>query len=407
MKEAGIFLLLMSLLFTSQSGYAERYQNHSNVNAVKSITNGAIETSLTASPIEVYAVLSYADRNQQTQRGRNYLCRVYDYDVYSIDDIVWEGETGSDGVIISGPIPNYDEDSDDGNPRLDIYIGCFTYNSNLDQYVYSTGWNVYGWVSSVSFNELGGSPTNKSIHVSYSDENVPAMWIFEDILRTNEYWNSYTGSTPPTIRVVWQNDTNSYGACIDVSCYIPGSTPEVFIKNESRISQDTVVHELAHAYMDHIRNLSVSCPSPHYITGVSNLGCAWSEGWAEFLPLLINGDGCYDWDLGPCSGSYINIEDHNLFDLPVQFSFGDAVEGRVAGALFDLVDGTNELFDLTSVQLGYIVDVLNSPLPLGNFRDFWDNWLTLGNGNEGELMSTFYLNTVGKKLYIPMMFSGE
>ena len=137
------------------------------------------------------------------------------------------------------------------------------------------------------------------------------------------------------------------------------------------------------------------------------MGCAWSEGWAEFHPLLINGDGCYDFGLGPCDDSHYDIETHNLFDSPDQFNFGEAVEGRVAGALYDLVDSSNEMFDLTSLQLSNIVDVLYSPLPLGNFRDFWDNWLALGNGNEGELMSTFYLNTVGKKLYIPMMFSGE
>jgi hypothetical protein len=87
----------------------------------------------------------------------------------------------------------------------------------------------------------------------------------------------------------------------------------------------------------------------HQLFSQEDVNCAWSEGWADFLPLVVNGDPCYDFDAGPCTGGpdirHFNLEAHSRSDNPQLFPWGDAVEGRVAGALYDLFDNTNEGFD--------------------------------------------------------------
>lgn len=94
--------------------------------------------------VQIYGVLSYIGRDGQTEFGRNYFCLVRDYDYYSDDDTLFMFETNREGYYISTPIENFDSDSDDGNPRLDVYIACFTYNPTLLQVVFNTeGGTIY------------------------------------------------------------------------------------------------------------------------------------------------------------------------------------------------------------------------------------------------------------------------
>jgi len=142
----------------------------------------------------------------------------------------------------------------------------------------------------------------------------------------------------------------------------------------------------------------------HDIFSEEDEDCTWYEGWAEFLPLRVNGDQCYDWGLGPCNGSYEDIETHNLYDAPNIDNFGEAVEGRVAGALYDLVDYNNEIYDKTSFDFSLIAYLLvSSPLE-ESFSDFWESWLNNGFDHFEELVSSFYLNTIGGGfIFIPMV----
>jgi hypothetical protein len=68
----------------------------------------------------------------------------------------------------------------------------------------------------------------------------------------------------------------------------------------------------------------------HQLFSQEDVNCAWSEGWADFLPLVVNGDECYDFGRGPCGaggGAFENLETRNRNDLPPLFPWGDAVEG--------------------------------------------------------------------------------
>lgn len=359
--------------------------------------------------MQIYGVLSYIGRDGQTEFGRNYFCLVRDYDYYSDDDTLFMFETNREGYYISTPIENFDSDSDDGNPRLDVYIACFTYNPTLLQVVFNTeGGTIYGFASSISLNIGNDLMLEKNLYIPYSNSNLPSMWLYEDILRTYENWNINTGYTPPGISIVWQYSVNSYRGCENTSCFITEVNsvhpyPEAFVRDQRRDSADTVVHETAHGYMYGYQGLLVGCPGQHEIKRISTPGCAWTEGWAEFLPLYINQDPCYDFGLGPCSYGGTNLEAPNFRDNPNIFNFGSAVEGRVAGALYDLTDGENEDFDHTYLPLHNIAKTLYMLPAEKSFSDFWNAWINLGNGSYIELESTFFLNTLGKKIFLPII----
>lgn len=350
-----------------------------------------------ASTFRVTGTLSYLDKDGLYKPGRNYLCRVMDDDLYSADDLLWEAETGRYGYFESPFLNNYDEDEADqtnGNRLIDVYVFCRTRNSNLGQVLIHPQLRTpYAFFSAI-WKDINLAQIDRSMTVTQSN-NLPAMWLFEDMLRTYEYWDIFSGYDPVSVTTVWQPEVLSYRSCTETSCFLIPQyptypTPEIFISDLYRFSSDNVVHELGHAYVYGLAGSLGSCPGPHGIKSSSTLSCAWSEGWSEYFALFMNSDGCYDFGIGPCSGSHVDLENASFRDNPLTFNFGESVEGRIAGALYDLTDGNNESFDPVGLPLEFVADVV-IPFPLEkNFAEFWNGWLTLDNGYENELNSIFF-----------------
>lgn len=402
LRHLNLFLYLITIVLSLGLGLLPVFGSNSFSNKNED------DNQINALPFTVEGILSYEDRNESTSFGRNYLCRVMDYDNNSSDDLLWEGEAGRYGEYTSALIANFDNDGDDGNYLLDIYVLCRTRSTNLQQVVLHPTLRLpYGFSSQIA-HDVSTSSVIRSIHVLNTDNRFPAMWIFEDMMRVYEYWDLFSGFDSAPVQIIWQNGINEYRGCLNTSCFISQTNstypvPEVFISDMRKTSKDTVVHELGHAYIYDLVGSLGTCDRPHSITLSSTLSCAWSEGWADFLPLFMNGDGCYDFELGPCSGYHIDLENACYLDLLTYFNHGEAVEGRVAGALYDLVDGNNESFDLVGLPLDLLVNILHSPPLETSFPVFWNNWIKAGNGYEMELDSIFFLNTVGKKIFLPLI----
>ncbi len=364
-----------------------------------------------SSPFTVFGRLTYIERDDTMAYGRNYYCKVMDHDVVSDDDTLWEGETDRYGYYESELLINDDPDGDDGNTRLDIYTYCRTRNTNLGQVVLHQQLRIPYAFYSETYPDVASTSIEADISVPSYDTRIPAMWTFEDLLRSYEYWNLFSGYNPAPVTAIWQAGVNSYRGCDNNSCFLlpdPPTylNPEVFIKDQQINSSDTVVHEVSHAYVYNLAGSLGSCQTPHGIKSESSLNCAWSEGWADFLPLVVNGDGCYDFGLGPCGAPYVDLENAGYLDDPSFFNFGEAVEGRVAGALYDLVDDHDETLDVTGLPICLITDVI-LPAPLEqSFPEFWENWIDSGTGFESELDSVFFLNTVGSCVYLPVILWG-
>ncbi|GAB3146356.1 hypothetical protein GCM10027290_27940 [Micromonospora sonneratiae] len=149
----------------------------------------------------------------------------------------------------------------------------------------------------------------------------------------------------PTNKCFDQKDTTCRRLTIN---WAPDSTSGNFYSlanNEVNLNADapnsptTVLHEIGHALMDDIYDDAYpafpNC-SPHYVQRVSSAGCAWTEGWAEWFPATVLNDPFYRWP----SGAYLDLE--NTTWGTSGWDNGDTVEGRVAAALIDITDSTNE-----------------------------------------------------------------
>jgi hypothetical protein len=193
--------------------------------------------------------------------------------------------------------------------------------------------------------------------------------------------------------------------------------PSTYIHVESptyTMALDTVQHEYAHYTMYKVYGSfpSTDCPSPHYINGVSGIRCGWTEGWADFFPLMVQSearrslgespDAVYEWG----NGSEISLE-VPTWGTP-GWNNGPQVEGRVAGALNDIYDWTNDAMDSNGgydIFTDYYTDIWDtfSHSYDYTFEDFWNAWKSRGHDqSNGGTVACLFHNTIE---YTPVFIS--
>jgi hypothetical protein len=229
--------------------------------------------------------------------------------------------------------------------------------------------------------------------VSANVVNQQAMWLLSD---ANRAWSYIKGrveaavNDPGPLYLFWAPGWTSWSpgcTSVGISCFVwtplsPNYWGEFIADPDPVRSPDTVVHEIAHAYVYNASGRSgSSCPSNqnHTIFGPSNPQCAWEEGWADFFPLQVNGGRCYDFrTVGDCTDQYVDLEAPTWGDGK---PYGDSVEGRVAGALLDMHDTAPDGLD--TVSYGFhrtwnIIDAISNPPPEFTAGDFYDHWNSYG-----------------------------
>lgn len=221
-----------------------------------------------------------------------------------------------------------------------------------------------------------------------------AYWTVDDLIDVWRYVNfNGGGTTVGSITVEWKIDstTGNY--------YIDGS--HVYLKGDAPLAQlgSTVKHEYGHNAMWNVFGAyfpPTACGSPHYANVAYDAGCAWTEGWATFLALVTNNTPIYYW----ANGDSLDFEGPT-WGTP-NWDTGDWVEGRVAGALWDIFDNQEDNDDLYGggafapfwdLMRSYRIDV---------FTQWWSHWLGRGydNGSAGPVMS-IYQNTMNYRLFNP------
>jgi len=182
--------------------------------------------------------------------------------------------------------------------------------------------------------------------------------------------------------VEWQFDS-THG-----THYHPGGN--IHLKGDDRKSPDTIIHEMAHNIQYNIYGGTMpspsDCPSDHYINRESGVVCAWSEGWADFYPLVVNADPVFTWP----SGASLNLETPTWGTL--NWDNGDRVEGRVAGALWDIFDSVDDGFDQISDGFMHIWRTIFDQND-NTFREYWDALKTSGI-NVTAAVDAIYQNTI-------------
>ncbi len=157
----------------------------------------------------------------------------------------------------------------------------------------------------------------------------------------------------------------------------------------------TIIHEYGHFVIDKLyRNGSTGdlCLGGHSMGSESSERCAWSEGWADILPSLVDDSARYprnlvtDFDFEEAtkySGTTNTRVDYDFDTVNANGDhIGNLVEGQVAAAIWDLYDSNvDRTYDyLNGVKLddrqeGYdeIKYVMDNNEPV-NFEQFFDSW---------------------------------
>jgi len=337
-----------------------------------------------------------------------------------------------------------------GAPCDTHVIGQFTYQDQTGAWRASRNLQVQAWNGGT---KLAVGVTDGTGHYSlcYDGAVVGTANIFVKFVTENSIWrvqragnplawNSGTSSVAPGSTVdkgnlttgdpalarglhafdevndAWMWIPKPHNLCFDQddsSCrqvkvnWAPDSTDGTYYSlgaNDVHLAADdpnaaiTVVHETGHAIMDDVYNDAFppapSC-NPHSIQGATSQGCAWTEGWAEWFPATVYHDPFFRW----ASGASLNLETPGWGN---GWSNGDATEGRVAGAMIDLTDSTNESpWDRVS----------EGPIPMWNvfmanisntFGQFWGQRAAAGGNVSQSALATLFTNTIDYGFRDPM-----
>jgi hypothetical protein len=260
-------------------------------------------------------------------------------------------------------------DEDNGN-EIDVTKldnSFYSYTTNYDISVPSGGFLGYCHISDTNFDSM-------------------AWWVKDDLNTGYDYGLSKNISLGSFL-AIWPDDNQNYNYFDLSTKYIHITTSSV--NNSIEYSQHVTLHEMGHAVMDYIYGSgywpSGDGPTNHSPVTQSTQGFAWKEGWADFWVLLIKGTSLTNgW----------NFEAKHA-DWPT----GDACEGRVTQALWDLVDVVDDGSDQYDIAFSNIWLAFSNHTAghhPNTFQEFWDDLKTLLPSDDDILSAAFSIwqNTI-------------
>jgi hypothetical protein len=268
-----------------------------------------------------------SDRDGTKPPLRDAYVRLYDQDS-GADDILATGYLGYTSGCKTFRVYNRDTDE---CCTIDPYVAVYlTHSGRYRVHTYggatfwaktTTKWNVTANHSFGTWWVGGGSGNDRSVR------------IWNDLYRARRFVRDHAvlrgnGGYPGYVNVRWQTGGTS-------GTYYSLGEKQVHLKDEDAKSRDTVVHEAAHSYMHKIYGWSwpcSDCTDPHYINRRSGCCCGWSEGFTYVFVAAADGNPVYTWP----SGATLDLE--NPWYGSANWDDGPKVEGRVGGALIDLMD---------------------------------------------------------------------
>jgi len=307
----------------------------------------------------VWARLLICDREPD---GRDYLL----YDIFGNPGDIY---TNINGNFAFGPIDNNDGPGEDG---LDIVIYAFTINWAA-QVIDADGY-TYGVYAGPRWN-LSDGPHTINVQIP---QGQGAWMIFSYHCGIAAGWNyldTTTGYEAPMVICRWPYETWPH--------YHHGG--EIHLPDWACWWPDVILHEYSHYVMYTLYGYMPTPPGgpppEHYINETSNNVTAWVEGWANFFPLVVQNDpDLLGWNLETPHWCSPNWDD------------GDEVEGRVAGALWDIFDSQNDsapwYYDSLSDGFTHIWNIMHTT-PCDTFHEFWQAWNTSGYLEQSALMAIF------------------
>jgi len=303
--------------------------------------------------------------------------------------------TGVDACRFTDPegryeiaVPSTDPDGD-GGP--DIVARLLAFNNFASVIILGSGSaTAYRYDTPVQSADTAGFLNLQSRTLPPTHQFNSAYIALSEITEAHEFFESEFGYDVPRVFVTFGPSALYFTSVERIE--LAGQGPVLS-------GRPTVLHEYGHhvhssvygqnrlPYTEHCR--------PHVFHVPSSASCAWIEGWANFVPALVDGSpiinrsGITTWD----------IESGQIFvnDRLRPFGHGDAVEGRISSLLWDLHDFSPERGDTVSGGTQMIWDAFrgstpaSSELPADTVHEFRDDWEARGYPSLGE---AFALNTI-------------
>jgi Ca2+-binding RTX toxin-like protein len=330
----------------------------------------------------------------------NYQIQVWDDDTGSSDDLMAVVVTQFNGTY-SGCFTTDDEE---GAGTMEVYVHFVSANSvwrvrnnatNDNNLVNTTG--VVNVAEGVDFSFGALQPANnfhRGIHAFHAIDKF-WQWGHDPVNLCFDY-----GETPCRQMIANWTETSTDGT------YYSLNNNDIHLAAADPDAEHVVIHEATHAAMDDVYNDNYpafpNC-SPHFVNGDSSTGCAWTEGFAEWVPAAVLNDPFFRWP----TGQFLDLE--NVDANSAGWADGDDVEGRVAGAMIDVQDSAVASLDFydfwletDSVQYGDFQNYAFTGARPGTYLEYWGDRAVLGHNtaNNGANGSNFQ-NTINYGFVAP------
>lgn len=326
----------------------------------------------------------------------------YDHDAATMQTSLLRTSASRDACTFTAQSGTYyisrirNDDPNDAS-RVDLLMRVLSEGSRLS--VAGTSGVPYAHDEPVVGN-LSGSLFGRDI--TLSGPAGGAGRIIDAVSDGRRFFTGY-GVDPASLTTRWQHDagtsafagrlhnTASYNIAGNI-IWLNGNGMEIEDDSHRRW---TILHEFGHHIMDNVGRFPVgwSCPSEHYVHNQSTSSCAWTEGWADFVPHMVDNSASLRWT----NTTHIDLEQDRTEDGggAARMSFartgttgneGHLVEGQVAAALWDIKDTqVDGVFDRAGRSpRGEILDdlAMGNDEIIATFRaathasleDFHDDW---------------------------------